>query len=114
MIKSKDDLFKSTAEVSLISRALAEDLYKSTKNAKLKTLLDKGKKSVLISLELKSELRSSLEAKKKNMDKARNARTSKGGRPRLPDPADPSQLTGAELKRYQNRKWQREWRANNT
>lgn len=116
MIKTRDELFKSSAPSSVITRQLGEDLYTSTRNRKLKALLDTGKKNVLISAELKSELSRSLSAKQSNMEKARVSRKGKGGRPRLPDPdpANLERLTGPELKRYKNRMWQREWRKNNS
>lgn len=110
MIKTKEDLFDSPAEFSAIGRELAEELYKSTKNAELKALLDKNKPNVLISLGLKVALKTSYEAQKDRMSKARDSRKGKGGRPRLPDPTEPEKLTGAELRKYNFRKWQRECR----
>lgn len=107
MITTKEDLFKSTAETSVISRSLAEELYKSTKNAELKSLLDKYKKNVFISLKLKSKLNASYTSLQDRMENARKSRKGKGGRPRLPDPDNPENLTGEALRKYNFRMWQR-------
>jgi hypothetical protein len=32
----------------------------------------------------------------------------------LPDPTNPENLTGAELRKYKNREWQRSWRSRNS
>jgi hypothetical protein len=112
LIDTREELFASTAAANVISREFAERLHKSTKNQTLKGLLDKGKATVIITASLRAELFTQFETKKQSIASARLGRKTKGGRPRLPDPDNPENLTGEALVRYKNRMWQRRSRYN--
>jgi hypothetical protein len=114
MIETRKDFLESTASAVVISRDLANDLFRSTKNPKLKELIT-DKPSVVIVGDLKSQLTTRLEQLSSQAEFIRSKRTSKGGRHKLPEPtekelekwnSDPTKYK-KELLTYKNRLWKR-------
>jgi hypothetical protein len=112
MISTRQEFASSDKSVFLIDNDLAQDLYRATKNPRLKELL--GKTKILIKSDLQQEIVQELEAQKERMSNARQQRKGKGkgGRPRLPELSEweVERLPPLELKRYKERMWQRDWR----
>lgn len=93
-----EELRNSTAEAVLVSKTLADELYKLTGFDSLKT-----DKAIVISREL---INKSLTNFVSTVVKG------KGGRPRIPEPENPEKLVGKDLLKYKNRNWKRSSRAN--
>jgi hypothetical protein len=112
MIETKEQLFESTALAVVVTRELAEQLQKSTRNAALRSILDKTDKDVVvIPAGVRQDLFERMTQLEESINKARTTEgKGKGGRPRIQDPVDPSTLTGETLRRYKFRMWQRESR----
>lgn len=111
MINTKEEFLNSPSNVVVITRELAEQIARSTRNAALKTLIDSGK-AIIVTKELKENLTKRLKDLSSHAADILSKRTSKGGRHRLPDlmPEEIEKLSPSELLKYKNRIWQRESR----
>lgn len=110
MINNVEDFLKTYSKFFVISKGLAEQLYKSTRNAKLKVAMKRS--PVLITKELHEVLKNKVIMGKESISKARAARKTGGGRPRLPIPENSENLSREEKLRLYNRIKQRESRYN--
>lgn len=111
MIETKEKLFASNSAGSIISKELADDLYKLTKNTKLKALMQKEK--IIIPASLRSDLKAEYDLEMNRKANASANRKGVGGRKRLPDLTEEEleKLSSDEKLKYQNRIWQRNSRA---
>jgi len=111
MFTDRESLRKAEGSVFSLSRELAESLLRTTRNKKLKKLIEKD--SFIITSKIRDEIFTKVDELKNNMAKAREASPVKSGIGRKrKDYTDEefAQLSPEEQKRYKYAKWQRDSR----
>jgi hypothetical protein len=112
MITTVEDLQTTEGSVFVLSQELAESLLKTTRNKRLKKIIDKG--SFTITSNIRDEIFSKIKELKTNMEKARELAPKTGAGRKRKDYTDEEleALSPEEKKRYKNAKWQRQSRFN--
>lgn len=112
MITTRGEFIESLASANVVSRELAEGLYKSTRDKGLKLLLDLNTETIVINSSLRMQLVDRLRTLSEQANRIRGQRKGVGGRPKFPEPTieEIEKMSPAELLKYKNRKWQRESR----
>lgn len=110
MLNTKEE-FLASSGVVVVSKTLAEDLVRSTRNAALKALIT-DKEKVVITNDLRTNLITRLQQLSTQAEVIRSKRVTKGGRHKLPDitQEELDNMSKEEKLRYRNRMWKRNQR----
>lgn len=107
MINTREEFINSTASAVIVSKQLAQQLYKTTKNKSLRDLLSQDKSEYVILPTIKEDIVKRLNQLTKHILEIREKRVTKGGRKAIPDPENIENLSKEEKLRYNNRIWKR-------